>query len=164
MASVHRKHFQFEWQRNTRMLMISARVGRLFIALLHKYPLDPAQLQAIYRCHCGGIRIKLGNISDKVKCNRCDQVSKDPAFRQIEMLPIYVCNTLGGVLQRVKCSQCGASYPVTSVIPACGFCAVPRQSGIRVIWNRNVDRKLVKLTGEYTVTSLDTVWERLRII
>ena len=50
----------------------------------------------------------------------------------------YICHPNGGAGQRLICEECGAEYPMPRgpLAYPCGFCAVERESVVRLRWKR----------------------------
>lgn len=50
----------------------------------------------------------------------------------------YIVHPNGGSVCRLRCQSCGADYPwpKTYMFPPCGFCAVERETKVRLWWGR----------------------------
>ncbi len=59
-------------------------------------------------------------------------------IRPSRFTSVYIVHPNGGGAQKLKCEECGAEYPfpVTGRAYACGFCAVERESVVRLWWRR----------------------------
>ena len=55
----------------------------------------------------------------------------------------YICHPNGGGAQELICEECGAEYPMPRgpLAYPCRFCAVERESTVRVWWSRAVMMK-----------------------
>lgn len=52
--------------------------------------------------------------------------------RKSTFTAVYIVHPTGGGAARFRCESCGAEYPYGSNPQPCAFCAIERESGIRV--------------------------------